>query len=78
MTMDLVNIVTSSWCPKYQKIWEKTHDKKDMFVHCQFEETTLTDVDECKMMSYICKNCKYTLSIFSTKKVIEIKEDFEK
>ena len=51
--MDLFNIVDGSWCPKYQKIWEKTHDKKDMFVRCQFEETILTNIDECRIVNYI-------------------------
>ena len=73
--MDLFNIVDASWCPKYQKIWEKTQDKKDMFVHCQFEETILTDIDECRIVNYICKNCSYTLSIFSMKESRTIRND---
>ena len=65
--MDLINLVRSSWCPKFQKKWEKSQDQKDMFVPCVFEETIMTDIDECRITHLYCKNCGYTISIFSIK-----------
>ena len=65
--MNLVNQVRSSWCPKYQKIWEISRLKKDMFVPCEFEETILSDIQECRITHLTCKNCSYSLSIYSIK-----------
>ena len=65
--MDLLNVVSSSWCPYYQKEFEETNNKNLMFVKCQFHETMMTDKNDCRIKIYVCEKCSYTLTIFSMK-----------
>ena len=69
----MLNVVSSSWCPYYQKQFEESKDRYGklnqnlMFVKCQFKETIMTDKDDCRIILYVCEKCSYTLTIFSMK-----------
>ena len=65
--MDLLNVVSSSWCPYYQKQFEETNNKNLMFVKCQFKETKMTENGLTQISLYVCEKCSYTLTIFSMK-----------
>ena len=71
--MDLLNVVSSSWCPYYQKQFEESKDRYGklnqnlMFVKCQFKETKMTENGLTQISLYVCEKCSYTLTIFSMK-----------